>query len=161
LRNGSWTLNRYRAEIGEPPIDGGDDAVLIDRQNLVLWSDFAAMSKATVAAKQGKGNTPALPPGQTPPAIVAATPDNGVQPAPDQPAPSTAGEPPDANTPPADQAGKGKKAKTRTESISEAQVACYQSRLRLALATFAETAADDVYAQLAHNFPPKAIAWGA
>jgi hypothetical protein len=51
LRNGSWTQNRYRAEIGEPPIEGGDDAVLIDRQNLVLWSDMVAMSKATVAGK--------------------------------------------------------------------------------------------------------------
>ena len=51
LRNGSYTLNRYRDEIGEPPVDGGDSAVLIDRQNLVLWSDIAAMSVAGVAYK--------------------------------------------------------------------------------------------------------------
>lgn len=54
LRNGSWTLNRYRVEIGEPPVDGGNDAVLVDRQNIVLWSDMDAMSKATVV---GKGST--------------------------------------------------------------------------------------------------------
>lgn len=51
LRNGSYTLNRYRDEIGEPPIDGGDDAVLIDRQNIVLWADMDSLSKAGVAYK--------------------------------------------------------------------------------------------------------------
>lgn len=45
------TLNKYRAEIGEPSVDGGDDAVLVDRQNLVLWADMARMSQATIAAK--------------------------------------------------------------------------------------------------------------
>lgn len=63
LRNGSWTLNRYRAEIGEPPVEGGDDPVLIDRQNLVLWADMSAMSKAAVA---GKG-APAVAAGEAPP----------------------------------------------------------------------------------------------
>jgi hypothetical protein len=51
LRNGSWSLDRYRAEIGEPPVPGGDEAVLVDRQNLVLWKDMDAMSKAGIAAK--------------------------------------------------------------------------------------------------------------
>lgn len=51
LRNGSYTLNRYRDEIGEPPIDGGDDAVIVDRQNIVVWSDVPAMSKAMIANK--------------------------------------------------------------------------------------------------------------
>jgi hypothetical protein len=51
LRNGSWTLDRYRAEIGEPPVTGGDQPVLVDRQNLVLWRDMEAMSKAGIAAK--------------------------------------------------------------------------------------------------------------
>jgi hypothetical protein len=51
LRNGSYTLNRYRDEINEPPVDGGDDAVLVDRQNIVMWADMDAMSKAGVAAK--------------------------------------------------------------------------------------------------------------
>lgn len=51
LRNGSYTLNRLRDEIGEPPVDGGDDAVLIDRQNLYRWSDIDAASKAGIAFK--------------------------------------------------------------------------------------------------------------
>lgn len=51
LRNGSWVLNKYRTEIGEPRVDGGDDAVLVDRQNLVLWRDMARMSDASIAAK--------------------------------------------------------------------------------------------------------------
>lgn len=51
LRNGSWTLNRYRADIGEPAIDGGNDAVLVDRTNFVQWQDMAAMSKASIAGR--------------------------------------------------------------------------------------------------------------
>jgi hypothetical protein len=59
LRDGRWTLNRSRADIGEPPVEGGDEAVLIDRQNLVLWSDMADMSAATVAGKD-KAPAPTL-----------------------------------------------------------------------------------------------------
>lgn len=51
LRNGSWTLNRYRVDISEPPVDGGDEAVLVDRQNMVLWRDMEANSQAGIAAK--------------------------------------------------------------------------------------------------------------
>jgi HK97 family phage portal protein len=66
LRNGSWTLNKYRAEIGEPAVDGGDDPVLVDRQNLVLWADMDSMSKAGIAARlKGTALEPAEPvPGQ-------------------------------------------------------------------------------------------------
>jgi HK97 family phage portal protein len=51
LRGGAYTINRWRQEIGEPPIDGGDQPILVDRQNLVLWSDMDAMSKAGIASK--------------------------------------------------------------------------------------------------------------
>lgn len=51
LRNGSWTLDRYRAEIGEPPTDGGNQAVLVDRQNLVLWRDLEAYSSSGIAMR--------------------------------------------------------------------------------------------------------------
>lgn len=70
LRNGSWIMDRYRADIGEPPIDGGDKAVLVDRQNLVLWEDMEAMSKAVVASKNAPAAAAALgmaPPGQMQP----------------------------------------------------------------------------------------------
>ena len=67
MRNGSWTRNRYAADIGEPPVEGGDDAVLVARQDIVLWSDMAARSAASVAALaridatggQGPGPAPA------------------------------------------------------------------------------------------------------
>ncbi|MDH6141149.1 phage portal protein BeeE [Kitasatospora sp. GP30] len=55
IRNGLWLLNRGRADIGEPPVKGGDDAVLIDRQNLVLWADIATMSKAMLAKTAAPG----------------------------------------------------------------------------------------------------------
>jgi len=57
IRNGSWTLNRARADIGEPPVPGGDDAVLIDRQNMVLWSDLSALSQANLKVVQSQGST--------------------------------------------------------------------------------------------------------
>ncbi|MDJ0342279.1 phage portal protein [Streptomyces sp. H10-C2] len=49
LDSGAYTINRWRAEIGEPPIDGGDDAIIMDRQGPVFWRDVPAMSKATIA----------------------------------------------------------------------------------------------------------------
>lgn len=62
LRNGSWVLNRYRADIGEPPVEGGDQAVLVDRQNLVRWADMDAASKAGIANKlRGTALEPAEP----------------------------------------------------------------------------------------------------
>lgn len=61
LRSGAWTLNKYRTEIGEPPTEGGDAALLVDRQNFVLWGDMDAMSKAVVASRL-KGT--ALEPGE-------------------------------------------------------------------------------------------------
>lgn len=62
LRNGAWTLDRYRAEIGEPPVEGGDQPVLVDRQNLVKWSDMDAASKAGIASKlKGTALEPAAP----------------------------------------------------------------------------------------------------
>ena len=50
LRNGSWALNKYRTEIGEPPVDGGDQSVLVQRQTVVRWRDMDAYSKAEIAA---------------------------------------------------------------------------------------------------------------
>lgn len=65
LRNGSWSLDRYRTEIGEPPVEGGDQPVLVDRQNLVLWQDMGAASKAGIAMKlRGTALEPAGEPGQ-------------------------------------------------------------------------------------------------
>lgn len=93
LRNGTWTRNKYATEIGEPACDGGDDPVLVDRQNLVLWQDMSAMSKAIIA---GKG-APAVTAGETPPGGEQMTQDDASQ--------DDTG--PDTTSPP----GKGKGAK--------------------------------------------------
>lgn len=64
IRNGTWTLNRARADIGEPPVAGGDDPVLVDRQNMVLWSDLAELSHANLSVVQNQGgtiNSPQMP----------------------------------------------------------------------------------------------------
>lgn len=55
IRNGTWTINRARTEVGEKPVDGGDDPVLVNRQDFVLVSDLPTYSKAAVGALQAKG----------------------------------------------------------------------------------------------------------
>lgn len=66
LRNGSITLNVLRAELGEKPVEGGDEPVLVDRQNLVLWRDLADFSKALVASKDPASKQPPAVPGAVP-----------------------------------------------------------------------------------------------
>lgn len=139
LRNGSWTRNRYSAEIGEPPVEGGDDAVLVDRQNLVLWSDMRAMSAAMVASKQPAGQQlAALQPGTQPPAS---------PPAPDD---QDDDQDPDAR------------------ETARRYATAYRIRLAAALKalpvlTEAHPALADasqaVYDQLAQNFPARSIGW--
>lgn len=118
LRNGSWTLDRYRADIGEPAVDGGDTAVLVDRQNLVLWRDMVAYSRAGVAAKlKGTALEPSEPgendepmelekpeKQELPPALAAAAGLPGAPPgtpaAPGAPPSGPAGRKPPGNRPP-------------------------------------------------------------
>ena len=52
IRNGTWAVNRARADIGEPPVPGGDVAVLVDRQNMVVVRDLDALSQANLAVVQ-------------------------------------------------------------------------------------------------------------
>lgn len=82
------TRNKYATEIGEPSCDGGNDPVLVDRQNIILWSDISAMSKAIIA---GKGAA-AVTAGETPPGgeqLTAGVTDPGSGP-PDNDPPATA-----------------------------------------------------------------------
>lgn len=60
IRDGLYTLNRARAEVGEPTVDGGDDAVLVLQRTVVVWSDVAGMSAAAVTAA-GQGGQPQQP----------------------------------------------------------------------------------------------------
>jgi hypothetical protein len=139
LRNGSYTLNRYRDEIGEPPVEGGDDAVLVDRQNLVMWADMPAMSKAMVAGK-ARGTNLEVDPEQDP-SEPAAT-QKAEKPAPPVvvPAPGL----PDPNLSPDDRPG-GKNDATQGEppkesvygrdvrKLGEAWERAYRARRRQAL----------------------------
>jgi len=49
VRNGLWSLNRGRAEIGEPPVDGGDDPVVVMSEHVVAWHDMERYSQTTIA----------------------------------------------------------------------------------------------------------------
>jgi hypothetical protein len=106
---------------GEPPVDGGDDAILVDRLNLVLCSDMASMSQANIAYKN-KG-TAAAQPGQQP----CDQPGDGQdEPPQDEPPPD---EPADDDTP-----RDGKGGKPPAESLlRRRQEAIYRKRLAVAL----------------------------
>jgi HK97 family phage portal protein len=165
LRNGAWTLNKYRAAIGEPPVPGGDDAVLVDRQNLVLWRDLAQLSSANINAKNAKGAQ------SSPPGTLGA---DGQQ-HDDQNDDGQGGSQQQANAnqpgmPGGQQGGKGKNAKakpgkTPREALRRAQMAAFQESFGRALATMPavteadKPVADQVYDQLSTNFPADAIGW--
>ena len=51
IRNGTWTVNRARADVGEPPVEGGDDAVIVQNTGVILVRDLEASSRAQVVAK--------------------------------------------------------------------------------------------------------------
>ena len=59
VRNGRWTINESRAVIGQPPVEGGDVAFIVDRQAIVLYEDLDDYSKASVSAVQAKGTSDA------------------------------------------------------------------------------------------------------
>ena len=61
IRNGTWTLNKARSDIGEPPVDGGDNPLLVDRQNMVLWSDLEQLSAANLAVVKAQGSPVNMP----------------------------------------------------------------------------------------------------
>lgn len=51
IKNGLYTLNRGRDEIGEPPVDGGDDPILALSREVITWRDMDANNKANIASK--------------------------------------------------------------------------------------------------------------
>jgi HK97 family phage portal protein len=124
LRNGAWSLNRYRADIGEPAVDGGDQPVLVDRENLVKWSDMDAASKAGIASKlKGTALDPADPVHGEPIGVEKPEP----APVPPQLAAFAGGQPPEPgqDTPPDDDL---------PDEPAESARDLYRRRLREALA---------------------------
>lgn len=131
LRNGSWTLDRYRAEIGEPPVEGGSEPVLVDRQNLVRWADMDAVSKATIASKlKGTALEPAAPVHGQPVTVEKPEP----APVPSQLA-AHAGIAPRGSTPQAAAEPPRDDEKTSDGPSKESAQDVYRRRLREALAT--------------------------
>jgi hypothetical protein len=66
LRNGSWTRNRYASDIDEPPVEGGDDAFIVNRQEMVLYRDLSAISAAQVTKAEQPPPPVLAVPGQPP-----------------------------------------------------------------------------------------------
>jgi hypothetical protein len=73
LKSGAYTLNRYRQDIGEPDVDGGDDAIILtQRQGPIFWADMAEFTQATMAGLEAKAAAPAA--GAVPGAVPGAAP---------------------------------------------------------------------------------------
>lgn len=74
LKYGAYSINDWRAELGKPPIDGGDINIVDTRTGIVAWDDMEAMSKASIANKAAPltvagvdGYVPGLPDAEDPP----------------------------------------------------------------------------------------------
>ncbi|MCC9307694.1 phage portal protein [Kitasatospora sp. RB6PN24] len=59
LRNGAYTLNRWRAEIGEPPVEGGDDAIFMERTFIADWANMGDLAKSFIIKNLGGNSVPA------------------------------------------------------------------------------------------------------
>lgn len=74
LRSGAYTLNRWRAEIGEPPVEGGDDPIFMERTFVADWGNMQDLAKSFIVknlgglADQPAGSAPADPNDLAPPA---------------------------------------------------------------------------------------------
>ncbi|MEE6264883.1 phage portal protein [Streptomyces diastatochromogenes] len=73
LRAGAYTLNRWRAEIGEPPVEGGDDPIFMERTFIADWANMEDLAKSFIvknlgASAQQPGSAPQDPNDLAPPA---------------------------------------------------------------------------------------------
>jgi len=59
LHNGAYTLNRWRAEIGEPPVEGGDDPIFMERTFVADWANMQDLAKSFIAKNLGAAANPA------------------------------------------------------------------------------------------------------
>lgn len=130
LRSGAWTLDKYRAEIGEPPVDGGNVAVLVDRQNIVLWRDMETFSTSLIA-KNAKGS--ALEPDEHPNGTPVTLGKPEKQPVPAALDPEDPAEEPPEDTPPPP-VGKAKPKETTSYGYAGRPLReTYRDRVRQAL----------------------------
>ena len=82
--HGAWTVNRWRREIGEPPVDGGNEAFIVDRGKFIYLKDIAKYSQAEIdqmeapmVVAKGQASQPSTPPDGNAPGN--ATPPEGVE----------------------------------------------------------------------------------
>ncbi|MFL4491556.1 phage portal protein [Streptomyces sp. VTCC 41912] len=73
LRAGAYSLNRWRAEIGEPPVEGGDTPIFMERTFIADWANMEDLAKSFIvknlgAAAQQPGGAPQDPNDLAPPA---------------------------------------------------------------------------------------------
>lgn len=61
VKDGRWSLNRARAEIGEAPVPGGDDTVIILSRDVVRWLDVEEYSRAAIAKQVATAATVPVP----------------------------------------------------------------------------------------------------
>lgn len=148
VKTGTLTINRARAEIGEPPIDGGDDAVIIRNSGITLVRDLATTSQAAVAGLlRGTALEPDEPADGQPLTLMKPVP----APVPAALAPFAGQDNPDQGGTTPDEGGdapfgttkpnaKGQKSNAETQlraqlkTVDEAWVADYRSRRAAALA---------------------------
>jgi HK97 family phage portal protein len=57
LKNGAYTLNRYRTEIGEPSVEGGDDPIFMERSFIADWAHMGDLAKSFVIRNLGGAAT--------------------------------------------------------------------------------------------------------
>ncbi|MFF4403828.1 phage portal protein [Streptomyces sp. NPDC001404] len=85
LRSGAYSLNRWRAEIGEPPVEGGDDPIFMERTFIADWANMQDMARSFIVKNLGSS---AAPPGsavQDPDALAPPSSGDGPQDPEDQP----------------------------------------------------------------------------
>lgn len=85
LRAGAYTLNRWRAEIGEPPVDGGDDPIFMERTFVVDWANMEDLAKSFIVKNLGSAAAPPGEAAQDPDALALPASGDGPQDPEDQP----------------------------------------------------------------------------
>lgn len=73
VRTGIWSLNEARRDIAEPPVDGGDDHIMVERSWAMDWRHMPDFARSQIV-KNGGVNYPPLTDDGFPPPSPYATP---------------------------------------------------------------------------------------
>ncbi|RLU81120.1 hypothetical protein CTZ27_33305 [Streptomyces griseocarneus] len=85
LRAGAYTLNRWRAEIGEPPVEGGDDPIFMERTFIADWANMQDLAKSFIVKNLGSTTAGPDDATQDPDALAPPATGHGPQDPEDQP----------------------------------------------------------------------------